>query len=155
MDRPSERRSHPIAGKYEVLEKLGDGATGTTYKVRHTLVDTVLSVTVLPATLTDDPGQLARVEDAVRQAFRLRHEHIVPVLDFGEEAEGYYLVEAFVDAEPLDRMLRERGPLAPAEALHVARQLADALAYAHERGVVHGTLAPGHSSPPAPEALGT
>src|SRR5438445_22618 len=143
MDRPSERRSHPIAGKYEVLEKLGDGATGTTYKVRHTLVDTVLSVTVLPATLTDDPGQLARVEDAVRQAFRLRHEHIVPVLDFGEEAEGYYLVEAFVDAEPLNRMLRERGPLAPAEALHVARQLADALAYAHERGVVHGTLAPG------------
>src|SRR5216117_100781 len=60
MDRPSERRSHPIAGKYEVLEKLGDGATGTTYKVRHTLVDTVLSVTVLPATLTDDPGQRAR-----------------------------------------------------------------------------------------------
>ena len=40
-------------------------------------------------------------------------------------------------------MLRERGPLAPAAALHVARQLADALAYAHERGVVHGTLAPG------------
>src|SRR5439155_18477710 len=82
------------------------------------------------------------VQDAVRQAFGLRHEHIVPVLDFGEEAKRYYLVEAFVDAEPLDRVLRDGKPLAPTDALQVARQLADALAYAHERGVIHGGLTP-------------
>src|SRR5436309_8808020 len=137
------RESHTlIAGKYEVLEALGDGAAWETYTVRHALLDTLLSVTVLPAALTDDPRQLALVQDAVRQAFGLRHDRIVPVLDFGEEAKRYYLVEAFVDAEPLDRVLRDGKPLAPTDALHVARQLADALAYAHERGVVHGGLTP-------------
>src|SRR5436309_3296902 len=138
------RESHTlIAGRYEVLEELGDGPAGTTYKVRHALLGNLLSVTVLPAALTDDPPQLALVQDAVRRAFGLRHDHIVPVLDFGEEAKRHHLVEAFDDAEPLDRVLREGRPLAPADALQVARQLADALAYAHERGVVHGALAPG------------
>ena len=138
------RESHTlIAGRYEVLEELDDGPAGTTYKVRHALLGNLLSVTVLPAALTDDPPQLALVQDAVRRAFGLRHDHIVPVLDFGEETKRHHLVEAFDDAEPLDRVLREGRPLAPADALQVARQLADALAYAHERGVVHGALAPG------------
>src|SRR5947207_13463888 len=142
VEATARERHTLVAGRYEVLEELGDGAAGTTYKVRHALLDTLLCVTVLPAALTDDPRQLALVQDAVRQAFGLRHEHIVPVLDFGEEAKRYYLVEAFVDAEPLDRVLRDGKPLAPTDALHVARQLADALAYAHERGVVHGGLTP-------------
>ena len=138
------RESHTlIAGRYEVLEELGDGPAGTTYKARHALLGNLLSVTVLPAALTDDPPQLALVQDAVRRAVRLRHDHIVPVLDFGEEAKRYHLVEAFDDAEPLDRVLREGGPLAAADALHVARQLADTLAYTHESGAVHGALAPG------------
>ena len=131
-----------IAGKYEVLDEIGRSAAGTTYRVRHAILDSLLTVTVLPAELTEDPHRLSLVEGAVRQASRLRHDHIVPVLDFGREADRYHVVEGLLDGDRLDRVLREGGSLAPAEALAVARDLADALAYAHERGVVHGALGP-------------
>jgi len=131
-----------IAGKYEVIEEIGTGGAGTTYKVRHTFLDSLLSLTILPAQVTDDPAQLALVREGVRQVSGLRHEHIVSVLDFGQEGNRYYVVEALVDGEPLDRILREGQGLGPAEALQVARQLAAALGHAHERGVVHGAIAP-------------
>src|SRR5207247_10876368 len=61
----------------------------------------------------------------------------------GEKTKRQHLAEACDDAEPLDRVLREGGPLAAADAPHAARQLADTLAYTHESGAVHGALAPG------------
>src|SRR5438034_9030722 len=97
VEATARERHTLVAGRYEVLEELGDGAAGTTYKVRHGLLDTLLCVTVLPAALTDDPRQLALVEDAVRQAFGLRLEHIVLALDFGQEQKRYYRVEALLD----------------------------------------------------------
>jgi serine/threonine protein kinase len=131
-----------IYGRYEVLEEIGSSALGTTYAVRHPLLGMTLSVTALLPTLTDQPDRFACVRSAVRQASRLRHEHIAPVLDFAWDAGRYHVAEAMVDAAPLDQVLRETGPLPPAEALHVARQVADGLGHAHEHGVVHGGLNP-------------
>jgi serine/threonine protein kinase len=131
-----------IAGKYEVCEQLAASPAGTTYKVRHTLLDSVLTLTVLPADLGADEARLARVQRAVRSAFELKHERIVRLLDFGCEDGRYQLVEAFVEGQTLEQVLRARGALPPVEALQIAWQLADALAYAHERGVVHGALTP-------------
>lgn len=123
-----------------MLEELGRSAAGTAYKVRHPLLDSVLAVTVLSEELTADGGRLAHIQRAVRAAVQLRHDHIVPVLDFGRDDGRYYLVEAFASGKRLD--VREHGPLPPADALNVARQLADALAHAHERGVIHGAITP-------------
>src|SRR5919197_2892578 len=133
--------SHLIAGRFEVLEEIGRHAAGITYKVRRTLLDSILTLTVLPEHLTKDPEHRARVRSAVEKATALRHDHIAPVVYLGRE-EHDHIGEAFVDGERLDRRLRQSGPLPPAQVLHIAGQLADALGYAHARGVVHGALTP-------------
>src|SRR5438093_987672 len=108
-----------IAGKYEVLETLGESAAGTTYRVRHTLLDSILTLTVLPDGLALDTERLGRVQRAVRSAFELKHERIVRVLDLGCEGDRYHLVEAAVEADPLGRVLRERGALSAGDALQL------------------------------------
>ncbi len=130
-----------VIGKYEVLEERARPGGQIGYTVRHTLLDSLLVMTALPPSLTEQPAHLAQLRTAVRQASALRHDHVLPVVDLVEEDDRYYTVEALVDAEPLAQVLRD-GPLAPPDALHVARQLADALAYAHEHGVVHGGVCP-------------
>ena len=136
-----ELTTSPAGPRYEMLAPIATGALGTTYRARHLQQDAQVAVTVLPGTVGQDRALLDRLQAAVRAAAGLRHEHIVPVIELDEEADGFRLVEALVEAEPLTTVLRE-GPLAAVDALHVARQLADALGYAHERGALHGALAP-------------
>jgi len=131
-----------IAGKYEVVEEIGQGAAGTTCKVRDKRRGSIVTLRLRPDQGADDPEQRAAVEQRVQLARELRHDHIVPVLGLARQGSQQYVVEEWVDAEPLDHVLRQRRALPPADALHVARQLADALACAHERGVIHGGLTP-------------
>jgi hypothetical protein len=129
-----------IAGKYEVIEELGQSAAGSTYKVRHTLLDSVLRVTVLAAEVSADQDRVGQLQRRLRDAMPLRHERLVQVLDFGSEAGRHHVVEEMVEGETLDRILASGAALPAASALRIARQIADALAYAHERGVVHGAV---------------
>ena len=131
-----------IAGKYEVVEENGQGAAGPTYKVRDKRRGSIVTLRLRPDQVADDPEQRAAVERRVQLARELRHDHIVPVLGLARQGSQQYVVEEWVDAELLDHVLRQRRALPPADALHVVRQLADALAHAHERGVIHGDLTP-------------
>ena len=131
-----------IARKYELLEEIGPGAGGSTCRVRDTVLGSNLTVTVRSEQIAGDPELLARLERRVQQACELRHQHIVQVLGLAREGKKRRVVEASVDGEPLDQVLRERRALPPMDALHIARQLADALAYAHDQGVIHGGLTP-------------
>jgi Protein kinase domain len=133
-----------IAGKYEVLEELGRSAAGTTYKVRHTLLDSVLRVTVLAVEVTGDEDRLGQLQRRLRDAMPLRHEHLLQVLDFGKEAGRHHVVEEMIQGETLESILSSGVSLPAPTALRIARQVADALTYAHERGVVHGTVTAGN-----------
>jgi serine/threonine protein kinase len=131
-----------VAGKYEVIEELGASTAGTVFTVRHMLLDSICTLTLLPEGLSGDAERLARIQDALRRGCQLRHDHIAPLLDLGQESGRYHLIEAAVDGDPLDQLIRATGPLTAAEALPLARQLADALAHAHERGLLHDALTP-------------
>jgi serine/threonine-protein kinase len=129
-----------IAGKYEVIEEIARSAAGTTYKVRHTLLDSVLRVTELAPDVSADQDRLGQLQRRLRSAMPLRHEHLMQVLDFGSEAGRHHVVEEMVEGETLAGILASGVALPAADALRIARQLADALAYANERGVVHGAV---------------
>jgi len=131
----------PLFPQLEILELIGQGGMGAVYKARQTKLDRLVAVKVLPAEWGQDPAFAERFAREARALARLSHSHIVAVHDFGETGGLFYLVMEFVDGMNL-RQLLKRGPLEPAQALHVIPQICAALQYAHEEGIVHRDIKP-------------
>ena len=128
-----------MLGPYRVLEKLGKGGMGEVYKARDTRLDRSVAIKVLPPqTLADDAAR-ARLLREARLASQLNHPHICTIHEVGEADGQAYIAMEFVEGQPLSARLAE-GPLPPAEVLRYGQQLADALAHAHARGIVHRDL---------------
>jgi serine/threonine-protein kinase len=105
---------------------------GEVYKARDTRLDRTVAIKVLPAPVADDADRLRRFEHEARAIASLNHPHICQLYDIGP---GYLVLE-YIDGEPL------RGPVAPAEAVRQAIQIARALEAAHDRGILHRDLKP-------------
>ena len=129
------------AGHYEILQRLGEGGMGTVYQVRHAVLDRMYALKVLNANvMAMDPEAGPRFLREARSAARIRHPNIVDVFDYGTLSDGRpYLVMELLEGESLEDLV-ERGPVPVATVLEIARQLATALAAAHDRGVVHADL---------------
>jgi serine/threonine-protein kinase len=132
-------------GRYRILGELGRGAMGIVYKAEDPNLDRVVAL----KTISVDPD--AEGVDEYRKRFiveakaagKLNHPSIVTTFDCGEHEGLAYLAMELVDGTDLrSRMLKEAIP--PAEALEIARQVAEGLAYAHDRGVVHRDIKPGN-----------
>ena len=127
---------------FAVERELGRGGMGVVYLARDLVLDRLVALKVLPPDAAGDAAARARFLREARTAGSLAHPHIVPV-HRADEVEGLaYFVMGFVDGESLADRLRERGPLPPADAVRVLREVAWALAYAHARGVVHRDVKP-------------
>ena len=119
-------------GPYVVSGRLGEGGMGEVYRARDTKLDRDVAIKVLPAIFTADPERLARFEREARMLAALNHPHIGAIYGL-EESDGFRaLILELVDGPTLaDRL--SRGPLPLAEALPLARQIAEALEAAHDR----------------------
>jgi eukaryotic-like serine/threonine-protein kinase len=128
-------------GAYQVQALLGAGGMGEVYRARDTKLQRDVAVKFLPPAFTSDPERLSRFEREARMLAALNHPNIGAIYGF-EEADGFrFLVLELVDGPTLaDRLAT--GPLRVAEALMVARQIAEALEAAHEKGIVHRDLKP-------------
>jgi eukaryotic-like serine/threonine-protein kinase len=123
-------------GHYRVLEKLGAGGMGVVYHAHDDQLDRPVALKVLPADTLGDEVARARLVQEARLASKLNHPHICTIYEVGSVDGQTYLAMELVEGRPLSERLTE-GPLPVDEALRCGRQLADALAHAHERQVVH------------------
>jgi Tol biopolymer transport system component len=128
---------------FRLTEKLGAGGMGEVYRGEDTRLGRSVAVKVLPEAFVAEPERLARFEREARLLASLSHPNIAGLHDVGEDAGTHFLVMELAPGETLATRL-ERGPLPLDEALAVAAQIADAVAAAHEQGVVHRDLKPGN-----------
>ncbi len=129
-------------GKYELRAEIGRGGMGVVYEGFDPWLERRVAIKVLAPHLAWEEEFVARFLREARAAARLRHPHIVTIHDVGTEAGWYYFVMEFLEGRPLTALLRERGRLELNEALPVLGPLAEALDYAHCRGVVHRDVKP-------------
>src|SRR6266404_5003648 len=119
-------------GPYEVLSAIGAGGMGEVYRARDTKLNRDVAIKVLPAAMAQDSERMARFQREAQVLAALNHPNIAQIHGMEESA----LVMEFVPGDDL------HGPLPLDEALAIARQIAEALEAAHEKGIVHRDLKP-------------
>ncbi len=128
-------------GPYRILAKIGEGGMGEVYRARDSKLQRDVAIKVLPAAVAQDPARRARFEREARMLAALHHPHIATIFGVDETSGILALVMELVEGQTLAERL-SRSPLPIPEALAVARQLAEALDAAHEKGIVHRDLKP-------------
>jgi eukaryotic-like serine/threonine-protein kinase len=129
-----------VAG-YRLLERVGEGGTAEVYRAEHAERG-ACAFKVLRQRLRGDPTAVQRFLREAGYGSRVVHPGVVRTYDFGEADGLHYLALEWADGESLASFLHRNGPLAPADAVNLVRQLADALAAAHKAGIVHRDLKP-------------
>jgi serine/threonine protein kinase/Rieske Fe-S protein len=135
-------------GMYQVEQLLGHGRINAVFLARHPAQKNPVALTtfIVPDQLPLENRQRfqQRFRKEAARLTALRHPHLLPVYEYGEHLGNLYLVTPYVANGSLADLLKRRGRLHHAEVLDVLQQVVAGLAYAHERGLVHGTLKPSH-----------
>ena len=130
-----------LVGAYELLEPLGKGGMGDVYRARDTRLGRLVAIKFVSTHLRNDTIAAERLAREARLASSLNHPGIVTVHDVGHADGQPFVVMEFIHGASLGSRVRQ-GPLRLHDALHIAVQVADALAAAHDAGIVHRDLKP-------------
>jgi len=128
-------------GRYEILGPLGSGGMGEVYRAHDSRLGRDLAIKILSRKLSANEQDLARFEREACSASALNHPNIITIFELGQVDSTHYIAMELVDGELLRDLLRT-GPVPLQKALHIAAQIADGLAKAHEANVVHRDLKP-------------
>lgn len=130
VTKPRERR-------YELLEEVGRGGMGIVYKARDTVLDRIVAYKILPSNLREHPQAIKNFFREAKSAAQLNHINIVTVHDAGEEDGNYYIAMEFLTGQTVKYILTHEGRLPIKTALVLSAQICKALAYAHDKKIVH------------------
>src|SRR5246127_3980099 len=129
-------------GPYLLKRLIGSGGMGRVYEAEDTAMDRVVALKLISGAYAQDPEYRQRLQREARIAGRLQDPHVVPVHSTGEIDGQLYVDMRLINGTALDTILRRSGPLSPAKAVSMVRQVASALDAPHEAGVLHRDVKP-------------
>jgi eukaryotic-like serine/threonine-protein kinase len=143
VEAATARRKLRELGRYRLTRRLGAGAMGEVYLAEHTLLRRPCAVKLIRPALVDGERQVARFEREVQATAALTHPNTVEIYDYGRAEDGtfYYAME-YLPGMTLDQLVGRHGPLPPARAVHLLRQVCAALREAHGAGLIHRDVKP-------------
>jgi tRNA A-37 threonylcarbamoyl transferase component Bud32 len=144
---PAPQPPHSAAGEdgppgYDLIARIAQGGMGVVWKARHRRLDRLVALKMILGDRPLSATEVRRFEQEARAAAALDHPNIVPIYEIGEHRGRPYYAMAFVAGGTLTGLVRRRGVPPPAEAAALLAAVADGVAYAHGRGVVHRDLKP-------------
>jgi len=142
---PTGTPSH--VGRFEIRLFVGEGAFGRVYEAYDPSLKRIVALKVARAEQLTSDNRIRRFQREAQNAALLLHPHIVALFDSGQDGSQHYIASAFIDGQPLDAVLEvlpEGQTLPQRQAVQLVRKLAEALAYAHQQGVIHRDLKPGN-----------
>jgi len=128
-------------GGYRLIARIGAGGMGEVWKGEDTRLGRTVAIKVLPATVAADVEATARLRREARTAAQLYHANIAMIHAIEQDGDRIFIVMEYVEGEPLSKIIK-RGALSEAELCRVGRGVADALAEAHAKGIVHRDIKP-------------
>ncbi len=131
-----------LAGRYELLEKIGEGGMAQVYRGWDSQLRRTVAIKVLKEQMTGDSAFVQRFRREAQSAAGLSHPNIVNIYDVGEEDHTHFFVMEYLHGKTLKQYIREKGRLPADEAVAIAARIAEALTQAHAAGVIHRDIKP-------------
>ncbi len=131
-----------LAGRYEIIEKVGEGGMAYVYKARDNLLNRYVAVKILKEEFSKDEVFVKRFRTEAQSAASLIHPNIVSVFDVGEDKGVSYIVMELLESKTLKDYIEAKGPLSSELTLKIATQIASALEAAHKAHIVHRDIKP-------------
>ncbi|HVI41011.1 MAG TPA: Stk1 family PASTA domain-containing Ser/Thr kinase [Anaerovoracaceae bacterium] len=134
--------SRILAGRYELLEKIGDGGMAVVYKARCRLLNRFVAIKILKPEFTKDLKFIENFRRESQSAASLSHPNIVNIYDVGKEGNIHYIVMELIEGQVLSDIIKNEGPMEINKAVDIVKQIALALNFAHKNHIIHRDVKP-------------
>lgn len=131
-----------LAGRYEIIARVGGGGMALVYKALDNLLNRYVAVKVLRQQFVHDEEFIRRFRREAQSAASLSHPNVVSIYDVGQEEDTHFIVMEYIEGHNLNEIIQERAPLQTEEAVRISIQICDALEHAHQNRIIHRDIKP-------------